>query len=242
MTTRRMCFTAPTTVIRMVHSANSQRFARHYDGVSPARREGIHMVSVVGGLYGLNLIPLWRPTRLTFFDINPTAVTYFRMIHRLFLTSDDVEHFLRRLTDGDYDAETEAEQFVRENIRLKQQGCLPRSRGSTKRSYPESWKIAFDQLRFDQTNLEGSSTRDSNHADGERVLQPVDTRTEQPLDLLLEHHSVPLFRPGVCRPEQRRPGADHPSRAAPASGPGAAERRGRPGPLRDSPEGGAHRS
>jgi hypothetical protein len=124
-------------------------FRAHYDGVSPARREGIHMVSVVGGLYGLNLIPLWRPTRLTFFDINPTAVTYFRIIHRLFLTSPDVEHFLRRLTDGDYDAETEPEQFVRENIRLKQQGCLPRSRGSTKRSYPESWKIAFDH--FDLT-------------------------------------------------------------------------------------------
>jgi hypothetical protein len=53
------------------------------------------------------------------------------------------------LTEGDYDAETESEQFVRENIRLKQQGCLPRSRGSTKRSYPESWKIAFDH--FDLT-------------------------------------------------------------------------------------------
>jgi hypothetical protein len=123
-------------------------FRAHYDGVSPARREGIHMVSVVGGLYGLNLIPLWRPTRLTVFDINPTAVTYFRIIHQLFLTSRDVEHFLRRLTDGEYDAETESERFVRENIRLKQQGCLPRSRGSTKRPYPESWKIAFDHFEL----------------------------------------------------------------------------------------------
>jgi len=123
-------------------------FRAHYEGVSPARREGIHMVSVVGGLYGLNLIPLWRPTRLTFFDINPTALTYFRIIHRLFLTSPDVEHLLRRLADGDYDAGTESEQFVRENIRLKQQGCLPRSRGSTKRSYPESWKIAFDHFNL----------------------------------------------------------------------------------------------
>jgi hypothetical protein len=124
-------------------------FRAHYDSVSPERREGIHMVSVVGGLYGLNFIPLWCPNRLTFFDINPTAVTYFRIIHRLFVTSRDVEQFLRRLTDGDYEAETESEQFVRENIRLKQQGCLPRTRGSTKRSYPESWKIAFEH--FDLT-------------------------------------------------------------------------------------------
>jgi hypothetical protein len=124
-------------------------FRAHYEGVSPERRENIHMVSVVGGLYGLNLIPLWRPKRLTFFDINPTAVAYFRIIHRLFLASRDVEDLLRRLTEGDYDAESEPEEFVRENIRLKQRGCLPRSRGSTKRSYPESWKIAFEN--FDLT-------------------------------------------------------------------------------------------
>src|SRR3954469_17524408 len=33
----------------------------HYNGVAPERRDDIHMLSVVGGLYGLNLIPLWRP-------------------------------------------------------------------------------------------------------------------------------------------------------------------------------------
>ena len=37
----------------------------HYDGVEPWRRENIHMISVVGGLYGLNLIPLWKPKRIT---------------------------------------------------------------------------------------------------------------------------------------------------------------------------------
>ena len=30
-------------------------FQAHYAGVAPERRENIHMVSVVGGLYGLNL-------------------------------------------------------------------------------------------------------------------------------------------------------------------------------------------
>ena len=124
-------------------------FRAHYEGVLPARRDDIHMVSVVGGLYGLNLIPLWRPKRLTFFDINPTALTYFRIIRQLFLASRDVDDLLRRLTEGDYAAETESEEFVRENICLKQQGCLPRSRGSTKRSYPESWKIALEN--FDLT-------------------------------------------------------------------------------------------
>jgi hypothetical protein len=124
-------------------------FRAHYEGVAPQRRENIHMVSVVGGLYGLNMIPLWQPKRITIFDINPAAVSYFRIIRRVFTTSRDVEHFLGRLTAGDYDAETEQEEFVRENIRLKQAGRLPRERGSTKRPYEQSWQYAFEN--FDLT-------------------------------------------------------------------------------------------
>jgi hypothetical protein len=121
----------------------------HYEGVAPHRRADIHMISVVGGLYGLNLIPLWQPQRITIFDINPTAVTYFQIIRRVFTTSRNVEHFLSRLTAGDYEAENESEEFVRENIRMKQKGCLPRSRGSTKRPYEQSWQYAFEH--FDLT-------------------------------------------------------------------------------------------
>lgn len=129
-----------------------QEFAEikaHYEGVGPERREDIHMVSVVGGLYGLNLIPLWRPKRITIFDINPAAVTYFHIIRRVWTTSDDVSHFLARLTEGDYEVSTEQEQFVRENIILKQKGCLPRERGSTKRPYEQSWQYALEH--FDLT-------------------------------------------------------------------------------------------
>ena len=121
----------------------------HYENVEPWRREDIHMISVVGGLYGLNLIPLWKPKRITIFDINPTAITYFKLIRNVFTTSRDVAHFLQRLTDGDYEAKTEREQFVRENIRLKQHGALPRERGSTKRPYEQSWQYAFEH--FDLT-------------------------------------------------------------------------------------------
>jgi hypothetical protein len=124
-------------------------FHAHYENVGAQRRENIHMVSVVGGLYGLNLIPLWRPKRITIFDINPAAVTYFRIIRSVFTTSQNAEHFLQRLTTGDYEAETEQEQFVRENIRLKQRGCLPRERGSTKRPYEQSWQYALEN--FDLT-------------------------------------------------------------------------------------------
>ncbi len=121
-------------------------FRAHYDSVSPQRREDIHMISVAGGLYGLNLIPLWRPQRLTIFDINPTAVTYFKLIHKVWVSSRDADQFLTRLTTGDYDANTETERFVRENIRLKQRGELPRSRGSSKRSYEQSWKVALENF------------------------------------------------------------------------------------------------
>jgi hypothetical protein len=107
------------------------------------------MVSVVGGLYGLNLMPLWRPKRLTIFDINPPAVTYFHIIRRVWTTSRDVKSFLARLTDGDYEVNGDMEEFIRENIRLKQRGCLPKERGSTKRPYEQSWRYAFE--RFDLT-------------------------------------------------------------------------------------------
>ena len=120
----------------------------HYESVTPERRENIHMISVVGGLYGLNLIPLWQPTRLTIFDVNPTAITYFNLIRRVFTTSRDVAQFLQRLTDGDYEVDTEREEFVRENIRLKQKGLLPRERGSTKRPYEQSWQYAFEHFEL----------------------------------------------------------------------------------------------
>ena len=123
-------------------------FKAHYEGVAPERRADIHMISVVGGLYGLNFIPLWRPRRITIFDINPAAITYFKIIRRVFTTSRNVEHFLARLTAGDYDAGTEQEQFVRENIMMKQQGCLPRARGSTKRPYEQSWQYAFENFEL----------------------------------------------------------------------------------------------
>src|SRR5437762_5680541 len=116
----------------------------HYESVSPERRADIHMVSVVGGLYGLNLIPLWRPKRITIFDINPTAITYFKLIRDVWTTSRDVTQFLARLTAGDYDAVTDEERFVRENICLKQRGCLPPERGSMKRPYELSWQYAFE--------------------------------------------------------------------------------------------------
>jgi hypothetical protein len=101
------------------------------------------MISVVGGLYGLNLIPLWKPKSITIFDINPTAITYFQVIHRVLISSRDGRHFLERLTKGDYDVATERERFVRENIRLKQEGRLPRARGSTKRPFEQSWQNVF---------------------------------------------------------------------------------------------------
>src|SRR5262249_37606497 len=128
-------------------------FKAHYEGVSPDRREDIHMISVVGGLYGLNFIPLWRPKRLTIFDIKPAAISYFRIIRRVFTTSRNVEHFLDRLTSGDYAAETDQERFVRENICMKQRGCLPRERGSTKRPYEQSWQYAFENFELTKQML-----------------------------------------------------------------------------------------
>jgi len=124
-------------------------FETHYENAEISRKEDIHMISVVGGLYGLNLLPLWKPKRITIFDINPIAINYFKVIRRVFIISTSAKDFLNRLTTGDYATENEDQEFVKENIMLKQRGELTSERGSSKRSFEESWKIALDN--FDLT-------------------------------------------------------------------------------------------
>jgi len=114
-----------------------------------ARRENLHLLSAIGGLYGLNLIPLLAPARLTFFDINPHAVAYFELIRRVWVAGRDKADFLDKLTHGAYDVRPGPEELIRENIALKQAGKLPRARGSSKRSFEASWRYALD--RFDLT-------------------------------------------------------------------------------------------
>ncbi|MDF1695938.1 MAG: hypothetical protein P1U56_08910 [Saprospiraceae bacterium] len=130
-------------------------FIKHYESVDQSRKDDIHMISVVGGLYGLNMIPLWKPKKLTIFDINPMGVVYFTLIHRVWTTSNSAQHFLDRLENMDYDANTEDEKFVQENISLKAKGTLPRSRGSSKRSFYDSWKYALDNFEITKQILLG---------------------------------------------------------------------------------------
>lgn len=148
----------------------------HYHSVEPWRRDDIHMISVVGGLYGLNLIPLWKPKRITIFDVNPAAISYFKIIRRVFTSSSDVPDFLARLTAGDYDVDDDLEDFVRDNIRLKQAGALPRERGSTKRPYEQSWQYAFEHFELTK-----------------RIL------TEVPLDIRTEPMESDSFRAYIQR-------------------------------------------
>ncbi len=130
-------------------------FIKHYENVDQSRKDDIHMISVVGGLYGLNMIPLWKPKKLTIFDINPMGIVYFTLIHRVWTTSDSAQHFLDRLENKDYEVNTEDERFVRENISMKQKGILPRSRGSSKRSFYLSWKYALDNFDITKSILQG---------------------------------------------------------------------------------------
>jgi SAM-dependent methyltransferase len=115
-------------------------FERFYRDVEPRRRENIHFVSAVGGLYGLNLMTCWQPTEITFFDINPHAVAYFNLVRRVWAGSSDKKNFLARLTHQDYDVENEAEVTIRENLALKQRGELRRERGS---SYPRTLEVSW---------------------------------------------------------------------------------------------------
>jgi hypothetical protein len=126
-----------------------QAFENFHNSVAPRRRQRIHLMTVVGGFYGLNLIPLLRPREITLFDINPHQITYSKMIIRVLTASRNAEEFMRRLTNQDYEARSIEEEFIRESIAMKQTGALPRSRGRSKRSLADSWKYALD--RFDLT-------------------------------------------------------------------------------------------
>lgn len=125
------------------------QFEDLYRNVGAERRREIHFVSAIGGLYGLNLMTCWQPTRITFFDINPHAAAYFEVIRRVFSISDSREDFLRRLEDQDYEVYDSGEETIRENLALKQRNRLPRSRGSSyKRSLAVSWKYALDRFEL----------------------------------------------------------------------------------------------
>jgi hypothetical protein len=113
-----------------------------------SRTADVHLVSVVGGFYGLNLVPLFRPRRITLFDINPHQITYALLIARVLGGSRDAPEFLDRLRDGDYEVRSEDERALRENLALKQRGCLPRSRGRSKRSLARSWRYALENFEL----------------------------------------------------------------------------------------------
>lgn len=130
--------------------AEFRLFESFYESVEPKRLENIHFVGAVGGLYCLNLLPLFQPTQITFFDINHHATAYLEIILKVFSLSSDKEDFLRRLSEQDYEVESDADKLIRENLALKQQGLLTRDRGSSyKRSLEVSWKYALDH--FDVT-------------------------------------------------------------------------------------------
>jgi hypothetical protein len=120
-----------------------------YRSVDAERQEDIHLVSVVGGFYGLNLVPLFRPRRITLFDVNPYQILYAQLVMRVLTVSASAEEFLDRLSRGDYEVLSEEESRLRETLALKQQGLLTPDRGRSKRTLARSWRYALEH--FDLT-------------------------------------------------------------------------------------------
>src|SRR5687768_7625658 len=96
----------------------------HYESVASERRNDIHMISVVGGLYGLNLIPLWKPARITIFDINPTAVTYFKIVRDVFTTSKPNEKSLCEKTSALSNADLYRASAAQPSVRTNRAGNM----------------------------------------------------------------------------------------------------------------------
>jgi len=122
------------------------RFEGFYEDVATTRRKQIHLTSVVGGLYGLNLIPIFRPEAMTFFDINPYQILYFEIIKRVWIDSADRAQFLARLAAADYRVESEAEREIQGCLAKRQQGTLTEGEGRSARSLLSSWRYALDHF------------------------------------------------------------------------------------------------
>jgi hypothetical protein len=120
------------------------RYEEFVRRVTPARRDRIHLASVVGGLYGLNLIPIFRPREITFFDVNPHAVAYFNVIRRVWIDSPTADAFLGRLANADYEVVTPQEEVIRRCVAAKQNGTLAEEEGRSARSFLSSWRYALD--------------------------------------------------------------------------------------------------
>jgi hypothetical protein len=125
------------------------RYEEFHRRVGPGRRNRIHLASVVGGLYGLNLIPIFRPREITFFDVNPHAIAYFNIIRRVWIDSRTSDAFLGRLANADYEVGTPQEEVIRRCIAARQNGTLTEDEGRSARSFLSSWRYALDH--FDLT-------------------------------------------------------------------------------------------
>ncbi len=155
----------------------------HYENVSPNRKDDIHMVSVIGGLYGLNLIHLWKPKKITFFDINPAAINYFNIIRKVWISSDSAQHFLDRLTQGDYEVTSEVDAFLKENIQIVQKnGHIDEVRGafsSHGRDLANSWRLALEN--FDETKkylIESEIDTRTEPIEGENFKELISSKTQ----------------------------------------------------------------
>lgn len=130
-----------------------ERYEEFRRRAGPGRGDRIHLASVVGGLYGLNLIPIFRPREITFFDVNPHAVSYFNLIRRVWVDSDDAETFLGRLTHADYAVHSAEEEVIRRCIAAMQHGTLTEEEGRSARSFLSSWRYALDHFELTRTLL-----------------------------------------------------------------------------------------
>jgi len=130
------------------------RYEEFYNKVAPARRDDIHFVSVVGGLYGLNLIPIFRPKEITLFDVNPHQITFFNLIRRAWIASASCEQFLDKLANAEYDADTDEEGIIRTCIAARQNGTLTDEQGCSARTFLSSWRYALDHFDLTRGLLE----------------------------------------------------------------------------------------
>ena len=150
---------------------------------------------MVGGLYGLNLIPLFRPAEVTFFDINPHAVAFFNLIRRVWIDSSSAEEFLDRLKTADYDANTDQERVIRNCLAARQRGTLTEDRGQSARSLLSRLALCPGPLRFDPANPLGGSLQHTSGCDAFKKFSRLRRRSRESLDLLLQCDVILVLRP-----------------------------------------------
>lgn len=122
------------------------KFQTFYEQISEKRKGNIHLISVIGGFYCLNLLPLFKPKKITLYDVEPYKIIFVTMILRAFKMSKNKEELLDRLVEQNYPVRTQWEATMRRNIAVRERGEQRVNCKKLRRTFSSAWVHALENF------------------------------------------------------------------------------------------------